>query len=45
MTRIGQTISMAERARVRLAQPAPLLLVHGSLASSRMWTPYHTGSG
>ena len=45
MTRISQTISMAERLRVRPARPAPFLLVHGSLASSRMWMPYRDALG
>jgi pimeloyl-ACP methyl ester carboxylesterase len=40
MTRTSQTNSMAGCSRVR---PAPLL--HGSLASSRMWTPYHGALG
>jgi pimeloyl-ACP methyl ester carboxylesterase len=37
MTRASQTLAIAERSC--RARPA-LLLVHGSLASGRMWTPY-----
>ena len=43
MTRTKQTLWMAERSRARV-RPA-LLLVHGSLASSRMWTPYFGALG
>ena len=45
MTPTDHAISIAERPRVRQARPAPLLLVHGSLASSRMWMPYRDALG